>query len=198
MAAGVDQIALETVVKAENLDEVPKIVEWAERQHVHVALSAYTPVKAGNGAHSVNPQDAERLRALIDWLISHKQRSGTIVSSTYYLEHIPQSFSGGVPGCQAGRRFVAVRPDGVVQPCHDYQVGCRYSEWKRGTFAPPDCRACWCSCRGESETPLSWERVKFAASAYWVERSRSGDSTRYRTVTAALASTADEAAAIES
>lgn len=146
VAAGIDRIALETVVKAENLDEVPKIVDWAERQHVHVALSAYTAAKAGNGTHNVGAQDAGRLRALVDWLIRHKRRSGTIVSSTYYLEHIPQSFNGGVPGCTAGRRFVAVRPDGVVQPCHEYQECCPYSEWTRGTFAPPTCTACWCSC----------------------------------------------------
>jgi MoaA/NifB/PqqE/SkfB family radical SAM enzyme len=170
VAAGIDQIALETVVKAENLEEVPKIVEWAERHQVHVALSAYTAAKAGNGTHSVGAQDAERLRALVDWLVAHKQRSGTILSSTYYIERIPQSFNGGVRGCQAGRRFVAVRPDGVVQPCHDYQACCPYSEWTRGTFAPPKCAACWCSCRGESEAPLSWERVKFAASAYYTRQ----------------------------
>jgi MoaA/NifB/PqqE/SkfB family radical SAM enzyme len=170
VAAGIDRIALETVVKAENLDEVPKIVDWAERHHVHVALSAYTQAKAGNGAHSVGAQDAGRLRSLVDWLVAHKRRSGTILSSTYYLERIPQSFDGGVPGCTAGRRFVAVRPDGVVQPCHEYQACCPYSAWTRGTFETPKCTACWCSCRGESEAPLDWERLKLAASAYWVDR----------------------------
>jgi MoaA/NifB/PqqE/SkfB family radical SAM enzyme len=139
---------------------------------VHVALSAYTSAKAGNAAHCVAAQDTERLRALVDWLVAHKRRSGTIVSSTYYLERIPQSFSGGVPGCTAGRRFVAVRPDGVVQPCHDSQAACPYSEWTRGTFSPTSCTACWCSCRGESEAPLGWERVKFAAQAYYTERPR--------------------------
>jgi len=171
-AAGIDRIALETVVKAENLDEIPKIVERAERQGVHVALSAYTAAKAGNGAHSVAAQDAGRLRALVGWLVEHKRRSGTILSSTYYIQRIPQSFEGGVPGCTAGQRFVAVRPDGVVQPCHEYEAGCPYSEWTPGTFAPPKCQACWCSCRGESEAPLDWERLKFAASAYWVDGPR--------------------------
>jgi len=37
---------------AVNLEEVPKIVEWAERHQVHVAPSAYTPVKAGNAAQA--------------------------------------------------------------------------------------------------------------------------------------------------
>jgi MoaA/NifB/PqqE/SkfB family radical SAM enzyme len=170
VAAGIDRIAVETVVKAENIDEVPKIVGWAERYNVHVTLSAYTQAKAGNGAHSVRAQDAGRLRALVDWLVAHKRRAGTILSSTYYLERIPQSFDGGVPGCTAGRRFVAVPPDGVVQPCHDYQQCRPYSEWTPGTFAPPACKACWCSCRGESEAPLDWERLTLAASAYWVDR----------------------------
>jgi hypothetical protein len=35
-----------------NLEEAPKIVEWAGRHQVRVALSAYTPVKAGNTAQA--------------------------------------------------------------------------------------------------------------------------------------------------
>lgn len=167
VAAGFDRIVLETVIKVDNLDAIPDIVRWAEANHVKVSFSAYTSIKSGNTAHNVTAADSARLRQLIDWLIGQKARSSTIVSSRYYLERIPRYFEGGLNGCRAGSRFVDVRPDGFVQPCHDLETGCDYTRWRPGVFAPTGCSACWCSCRGESEAPLDWERVKFAVAAYY-------------------------------
>ncbi len=167
LTAGFDRIMLETVVKADNLDAIPPLVAWAETHGVKVAISTYTAVKSGNAAHTVAAVDFGRLRSVIDWLVDHKGRSSTVVSSSYYLRRIPEFFEHGVPGCGGGTNFVDVRPDGFVQPCHDLEAGCHYSEWRPGKFERPDCSACWCSCRGESEAPLSWEKVKFAVAAYY-------------------------------
>lgn len=174
VAAGFDRIVLETVIKVDNLDAIPDIVRWAEAHLVKVSFSAYTPIKSGNTAHNVTSADSERLRALIEWLVAEKSRSGTIVSSTYYLKRIPAYFDGGLPGCRAGRGFVDVRPDGFVQPCHDLDTGCDYTKWRPGVFAPTGCSACWCSCRGESEAPLDWERVRFAVAAYYTRKRAAG------------------------
>lgn len=172
-AAGVDRLVVESMIRAETLDEIPAIVRWAEAHHLKVSLSAHTAIKSGNASHNVGPAELEKLRGLVDWLVAHKRGSGTILSSSYYLRRVPGSFAAGVPGCCAGRRFVDVRPDGFVQPCHDHGAGCWYQAWTRGSLRPPRCSACWCSCRGENEAPLDWERIRFAVAAYF---SRPGSS----------------------
>lgn len=164
---GIDNIVLQTVIKADNLDDVLDVVAWAEAHRIKISLSAYTSAKNGNTDHDVTENQMARLRALIDRLVELKATTGVIASSTYYLRCIPEYFQHkGLGACASGQKFLTVSPAGEIQRCSESPVACNYTDWVPGLFQPTDCRACWTSCRGECQAPITWERAKQAASLY--------------------------------
>jgi MoaA/NifB/PqqE/SkfB family radical SAM enzyme len=166
--AGIGNLCLNTVIKADNLDCILDIVHWAKAHGVKVALSAYTSAKNGNQEHGVTPPKMASLRRLIDELVRLKRLNGWIASSTYYLSRIPEYFQeSGIKGCPSGRTFVTVGPAGELSRCSEVPSDCSYVDWTPRRFGPTDCRACWVACRGESQAPLSWERVRQVAAHYY-------------------------------
>ncbi|HYK92208.1 MAG TPA: hypothetical protein VE398_25825 [Acidobacteriota bacterium] len=130
-------------------------------------MSAYTSAKNGNDAHNITAQQATALQQLIGKAVAVKLQGGTMTSSTYYLRRIPEYFkSGGISGCPSGRKFVTVSPSGLVYRCSESPEGIPYMEWTPGRFGPTDCGACWVPCRGESQAPLDWERIRQVAALY--------------------------------
>ncbi len=167
ISAGIDNLVIQTVIKTENLDCVYDIIEWAASKDAHVSLSAYTAAKNGNDSHNVTPGQMSALHRLVGEAVSLKLRGGNIASSTYYLRRIPEYFeTGGIGGCASGRKFVTVSPSGLVYRCSESPDGCHYTEWTPGRFGSTDCRACWVPCRGESQAPVNWERIKQVAALY--------------------------------
>jgi len=167
VSEGVDNLALNTVIKSDNLDEIPGIVAWAASHGVKVGLSCYTPVKNGNRCHLVTGEQSCRLHQLVDELLRMRRISGTIASSTYYLQQIPGYFeNGGIGGCMSGRRFLTVGPGGEIHRCSEVPAECSWEKWRAGRFHATNCRACWVSCRGESQAPVTWERIRQVAALY--------------------------------
>jgi hypothetical protein len=80
------------------------------------------------------------------------------MNSEYILEQTYRFFAeGGMKGCQAGRRFMVVRPDGLVNACSmypDLQYASR-KEAARG-FKPTreSCDQCYVSIRASTERGL--------------------------------------------
>jgi MoaA/NifB/PqqE/SkfB family radical SAM enzyme len=164
--AGIGNVSVNTVIKRDNLDAVPDVVRWALAEGLQVVVSAYTPIKSGRTSHVVGDDDLPRVRTLVDWLLALKAQGAGIVSSSYYLSQIPEYFRGGIGGCLAGRRFLTVSPAGEIQRCSESKVLCGYERWTPGLYGPTECRACWTSCRGESQAPLDWERIRHVAGVY--------------------------------
>ena len=165
--AGVNNLLVQAVIKTETVDSIPEIIEWAARSGIRVSLSTYTSAKNGNDRHRVAPDQLAAVRGLVDSALRLRRAGGPIVNSTYYLGHIVEYFSGlGIAGCPAGHRFVTVDPAGNVYRCSESLQGIPYRLWRPGLFRPTDCRGCWVPCRGESQAPLSWERVRQVVEIY--------------------------------
>lgn len=163
-AKGVN-VLLNTVIKQDNLDSVVDMVHWCNDNDVKISFSAYTDVKVGNLLHNVQTGRLDTLRSVIDELIQLKKSGMPILSTSYYLRRIPEFFeNGGIGDCIAGKRFVTVTPEGNVKRCSEFPAECHYTEWTPNTFGKTDCEACWFSCRGETQAPLSIERIRQAAS----------------------------------
>lgn len=157
---GLDNVHLNTVIMDDNLNVIPEIVRQAYEWGVKVSFSSYTSLKTGNTGHMVSPERMQELENLIEELKDLKRCLKNIVSSTYYLDHVPVYFrNGGVEGCRAGQKFIQVTPDGYLKACPEMPVTQHYTEYNRWRHQQ-DCTNCWYGCRGESQVPVTVERIR--------------------------------------
>ncbi len=165
---GVRNVAVNTVIKGDNLDEIIPIVRWAGDHGIKVSISTYTPVKSGNTRYNIATEQMERLDEVVEQLIYLRRHGDTITSSTYYLERIPEfARTGYVGGCRAGERMLTVAPNGDVQRCSESEVVCHYSAWAPRQIRPKQCGACWVPCRGEIQAPMiTVERLRQCAKLF--------------------------------
>ncbi len=168
VSEGVHHVAVNTVIKSDNLDQILPIVGWARAHRIRVSVSTYTPVKAGNTRYNIAARQMDRLEEIVRELVVMKRQDDTITSSTYYLERIPEfARTGFVSGCQAGRRMVTVAPNGDIQPCSETAVACHYSSWAPRRIRSNGCGACWVPCRGETQAPMiTLERIRQCVRAF--------------------------------
>jgi MoaA/NifB/PqqE/SkfB family radical SAM enzyme len=158
-SVGFDNVQLNTVIMEDNLDQIPAIARQAYDWGVRVAFSSYAAVKTNNGSHTVGNGNLRKLNAVIAELIGMKRSLGNIITSDYYLKHVPVFFEhGAVEGCLAGRRWIQVTPDGYMKPCSEKPAFCHYTEYT-GTMPETKCQCCWFNCRGESQAPLDLQRI---------------------------------------
>jgi MoaA/NifB/PqqE/SkfB family radical SAM enzyme len=158
--AGIDNIRFNTVIKSTNLDQIVPIVRRAEELGVGVSFSTYTDFKNGNTDFNPDDTQLEQVEQVIAELLAYKKRRrGVITSSDWYLAQIPRYFRGEMNDpCASGVRTIHVDPTGHVRRCPDFPVDFHWSEFK--TYEKIQCNECFYACRGESQAPLTWARVR--------------------------------------
>ncbi len=116
---GYNDIVMNTAITQSNLRVLRANYERAKEWGVSISYSAYTPLRTGKMEHYINsPEDIELLRQTIAELVELKEKNGRIANSTWTLTGTVDFFEkGDIPGCQAGRRFMVVNPDGGFRPC---------------------------------------------------------------------------------
>ena len=165
--AGVSNLLVQSVLKAETIDSIPRIIEWARSTGIRISLSAYTSAKNGNDRHCVVPEQLPAVRSLVEYALGSRRGNGPVANSAYYLSRIAEySEQGGIARCPGGLRFVTVDPAGNVYRCSESREGIPYQRWHPRAFERPDCKGCWVPCRGESQTPLSWDRIMQVVEVY--------------------------------
>jgi MoaA/NifB/PqqE/SkfB family radical SAM enzyme len=122
-AHGHDDVVLNTAITRENLPALRANYEKAKEWNVSISYSAYTPLRTGSMEHYIGEEeDLERLRKTLDELLELKAKNGRITNSPWTLSGIYNFFKkGSVPGCNAGRRFLVVNPDGGLRPCSMFE-----------------------------------------------------------------------------
>lgn len=157
---GIDNIRFNTVIKKTNLDQILPIVRQAEELGIGVSFSTYTDLKNGNGDYVPDPEQIRQIDEIIAELLAYKKRRrGIITSSDWYLQQIPRYFRGEMDDpCWSGIRTVHVDPTGHVRRCPDFPVDFHWTEYR--TYAPIQCNDCFYACRGESQAPLTWSRIR--------------------------------------
>lgn len=158
---GFDAVSLNTVLKDDNLDRVPAIIELARSHGVQVGFSAYCQLKAGRADLLVSEANRARLHETVRLIKDAKRRHRITRSSDYYLDRVEEYFAGAsIPGCEAGIRWLQVTPAGAIKPCSELPVVGGWREYDPRRARPVDCTSCWYSCRGEAQAPVSWGRVR--------------------------------------
>jgi MoaA/NifB/PqqE/SkfB family radical SAM enzyme len=116
---GRENIVLNSALTHANFAEIPGLVAKAEEWGTQISFSAYSALRTGDLSLCINkPEDLVLLRSHMDYLKEHKRHSRSVMNSDYILDMTYRFFAeGGMGGCQAGRRFLVVRPDGLVNAC---------------------------------------------------------------------------------
>ncbi len=153
-------IVLNTIIMEDNLDQIIDIAHQAKEWGVKVSYSSYSVMKTNNSSHFIK-ENIERVKKVVDELIELRRKwKGVIVSTEYYLKEIPGYFENdGVPECLAGLNMITVTPSGHMKRCSEMPIIAHGSEYYPGIFDKTKCTACWYSCRGETQAPLTFKRA---------------------------------------
>lgn len=158
---GFDRVGFNTFINAENMDSAVDIARLAHELKVSISFSTYSPMKTDDDRFMVEPTLVPRLHNVIEQLVAMKRKTGHIRNSDEYLWRIPEYFAkGGLDGCEAGKKWIHVTPDGHIQPCSELEIIAHYSNYSTKDLEKADiCDKCWFACRGESSVPISVRRV---------------------------------------
>jgi len=158
---GFDAVTLNTVLKNDNLDRIPAIIELARENGIQVGFSAFCQLKAGRGDLLVSEANRSRLHDTVRLIKEAKRRHRITRSSDYYLDRVEEYFAGAsIPGCEAGIRWAQVTPAGGIKPCSELPVVGDWQGYDPRRARPVSCTSCWYSCRGEAQAPVTWRRVR--------------------------------------
>lgn len=157
---GFERVAFNTIIMEDNLDDLLPIVRFAKERNLYVNFSTYSTAKNGEARHFLTEPMKDKLLATIRSLLQAKRAFRNILSSDYYLSRVPDFFfKGGIGGCQAGIRWFQITPAGMVKACAELPILTHYKDFRPGADVINGCKACWYSCRGEEEAPLTFSRV---------------------------------------
>jgi MoaA/NifB/PqqE/SkfB family radical SAM enzyme len=159
---GFGDVILNTAITRENLPTLRAGYEKAREWGVQISYSAYTPLRTGSLEHYISShEDLELLRRTMDELLDLQTTNGHITNSPWTLSGTYEFYKrGSVPGCQAGRRFLVVKPDGGLRPCSMFEP--TYPSQKEileKFVARNDCGGCYVSIRAYLDASF-WTLLK--------------------------------------
>jgi MoaA/NifB/PqqE/SkfB family radical SAM enzyme len=153
------KIVLNSALTRANFGDIPGLVAKAEEWGTQISFSAYSCLRTGDRDLCISSdQDLALLRRHLDYLKTHRRRSASVRNSDHILEATYRFFEeGGTSGCQAGRRFLVVRPDGLINACSmfpDLQYDSRKEAVKGFRGTRESCDQCYVSIRAGTERSL--------------------------------------------
>jgi len=155
---GHKDITLISVIREQNLEDIPGIAEHAPRWNVSVNFSAYTTLRTHDASLTVRQERLDLLRKQLDYLIEFKRRTGRLFTPESVLNRYYEYFANGnrIPGCQAGIRCLVVNPDGRMAPCAMFPAESFPTQkelienFSRGNT----CEGCYVSMRANTEKSI--------------------------------------------
>lgn len=147
---GHGDVVLNTAITRDNLPALRAIYEKAKEWGVQISYSCYTPLRTGGMDHYISSQeDRDLLRSTLNDLLELQAKNGHITNSRWTLSGMNDFFkNGSVPGCQAGRRFMVVTPDGGMRACSMFnETYGSHQEVMDKFVAQNTCGGCYVSIR---------------------------------------------------
>jgi MoaA/NifB/PqqE/SkfB family radical SAM enzyme len=166
-AMGHDDIVLNTCITSENLGEIGAVADKAREWGVNLCYSAYSAKRTGCRDFLLNtPEQLATLNRELDRVEARRDGSNWIVNSRTTLDATRRYFEhASAPGCKAGRRFLVVTADGMLQPCSMQFRRYRLEDRKQLVEEFTDrntCDECYVSIRSYLDKTfprLLWENV---------------------------------------
>jgi MoaA/NifB/PqqE/SkfB family radical SAM enzyme len=159
---GYGDVVLNTAITRDNLPTLRASYEKAKEWGVQISYSCYTPLRTGSMEHYISsPEDLDLLRRTMNELLELQSKNGRITNSAWTLSGVYDFFkNGSVPGCQAGRRFMVVTPDGGMRACSMFpETYPSHREVMEKFVAHNTCGECYVSIRAYLDASF-WTLLK--------------------------------------
>jgi MoaA/NifB/PqqE/SkfB family radical SAM enzyme len=151
-------ITLSCVIQRDNFRDLVKLAELARGWGLRMNFSSYTHLRTHRMDYMIPTGEIDELRDVLERVKEFKRRHGTVFTSDYVLNRIPDYFRDGrVEGCRAGTRFFVVNPDGTLSPCG--LIIRKYgspTEIRKDFLRTNTCTECYTSIRANTEKPLRY------------------------------------------
>ena len=148
-----DDVSLNACITAWNYRDLPDMVRLAKEWGLAINFSVYTHLRVQDRSGLVNGDSLDSLRDVIEEVIEMR-RSGYPVFTTARTMRKFYRFlaEDGIPGCEAGRRFLVVNPDGRLTPCAMVMAYFESQEDMLESFTKQNsCTKCYISTRANAE-----------------------------------------------
>jgi len=166
-----DDIALNSAITQANLPELLALAKKAQQWGIKISYSAYSILRTDDRKYFISAEeDLHALRKGIKELIRLKMKDKIILNAERTLDDTYRFFRDGmIPHCQAGRRFLVVRPDGYLNPCSMFpeKKYLTQAEVLRQFTAQNKCGECYVAIRAYTEKSpwqLAQESLKLSFS----------------------------------
>jgi MoaA/NifB/PqqE/SkfB family radical SAM enzyme len=151
-------LAMNCCITRANMRSLEEAAIRCQEWGVSISYSAYSTRRTGNADLSISSEDdLEALEKAIQNLIDMRRDGVDILNPPSILLDIHRFFKeGGTPNCSAGRTFLVVRPEGILNPCSMHRNR-RYDSRKEmiGDFTNHNkCKGCYVAIRAYSDKSI--------------------------------------------
>lgn len=152
-ALGNNDLSLNACITAWNYRDLPAMVELTKRWNTKINFSCYTPLRIRDEGGMPDEEKLKEVRESFQAVIDMKKAGYPVYTSERVMWKFFQFFTDrGIPGCQAGRRFLVINPDGALIPCA--MVWAKYKRQRdmlREFASNNTCEGCYISTRANAE-----------------------------------------------
>jgi MoaA/NifB/PqqE/SkfB family radical SAM enzyme len=155
-ALGNNDLSLNVCITAWNYKDLAGMVKLARKWNTKINFSVYSSLRVSDPSGLPAEEKLSEVRDAFQGLIDMRKAGWPVYSSDRVLWKYFQFFTGhGIPGCEAGRRFLVINPDGALIPCamvwskHKTQRD-MLENFTRGNT----CQECFISTRANTEKTL--------------------------------------------
>ena len=164
---GNNDLSLNACITAWNYRELAAMVKLAKRWNTKINFSVYTPLRLSDSRGLPKKDRLRDVQEAFQQVVDLKKAGYPVYTSERVMWKYFKFFTdSGIPGCQAGRRFLVINPDGILVPCA--MVSAKFSSQRdmlREFTAHNRCDMCYISTRANTEKTLgdfltdNWEML---------------------------------------
>ena len=155
-ALGNGDLSLNSCITAWNYRALPEMVEQAKKWNTSINFSVYSPLRINDENGIPREDQLKDVREVFQKVVDMKKAGYPVYNSERVMWKYFQFFTDrSIPGCQAGRRFLVINPDGALTPCA--MVWAKYNSQRdmlREFTANNTCEQCYISTRANTEKTL--------------------------------------------
>jgi MoaA/NifB/PqqE/SkfB family radical SAM enzyme len=146
-------VSLNSCITAWNYKDLPGLVRQAKAWGLPINFSVYSHLRVQDRTGLVTGDSLESLQNVFQEVIDMKNEGYPVYTSPRVFKKFYQFLTqDGIPGCQAGRRFVVINPDGRLTPCAMVMAYFDKQEDMLENFTKQNtCQACYISTRANTE-----------------------------------------------